>query len=379
MGAGALAIVSIVGFLELVLNGAAEAVGGVRRALTGQASDRSFVRGAIRLALAVVVFLLPFRAVERVEEQNAWVDDDGNDLLDPHADGPWTWADVNGRDFVVTWAMGAGIVLVVAATTYRPSRWRLPSLRGRARGARRPKPVPVREPRPPRRRRGRARSPRPVLPAPPRPPDYDPIPAYGRHAGRSGDAWPSPTSSPDPSSAAPPATPSPAPSGDTWVPPTPERPAPAAAPATPVAPASGDAWAPPATTPSPAPEPAPASGDSWTPPTTTPAPAPEPAPSSPPEPAPSSAPEPDPGTVAPAAPAVDPLAEFLPASAPTASPAPEPDVEPAPEPGPTPEGAAEPGGETGDDEAEVFPPSEPVVLRSQRGDRSTGTDGDDRS
>lgn len=131
VGAGVLAVATMVGFVELFLSGCVEAFGALGRMVFGRASEGSLARGALRFGLAVLVAMAPFNAVDRVERSNDWADEDGNGLLDPKDDGPFYWMDVNGADLVRTWAV-IGVVLVGgAALTYRPQDWRWPRLRRR--------------------------------------------------------------------------------------------------------------------------------------------------------------------------------------------------------------------------------------------------------
>jgi len=140
VGAGVLAVATMVGFVELLLSGCVEAFGALGRVVFGRASDGSLARGALRLGLAVLVAAAPFNAVDRAERSNDWADEDGNGLLDPNDDGPYYWMDVNGADLVGTWAVIGVVLTGAAALTYRPQQWRWPRLR---RGTRQAQPQHV--------------------------------------------------------------------------------------------------------------------------------------------------------------------------------------------------------------------------------------------
>lgn len=131
VGAGVLVMANIVGFLELATSGVVEAVGAAARWAFGRPSEGSFVRGVLRLALAVLVAMTPFQAIDRAERANDWADEDGNGLLDPEGDGDFTWIDVNGDDFVRTWALAGALLTAAAIPLYRPSEWRWPRRRSR--------------------------------------------------------------------------------------------------------------------------------------------------------------------------------------------------------------------------------------------------------
>jgi hypothetical protein len=114
-----LALATIVGVVGLVISGFAHVVMGVIAGCRKQRSLPWLVMGALQLLLVVLLTAAPFVAADRAERSNDWVDDDGDGMLDPMANGSYDWVDVNGGDFAVAWgALSGGMVAPVALALY---------------------------------------------------------------------------------------------------------------------------------------------------------------------------------------------------------------------------------------------------------------------
>lgn len=105
----------------VVLGGVVLAVSGLARVSLGRTPQLPEVRPALvrtegltRVVLSPLPVLTGWVAVPIAERRNDWVDEDGNGMLDPFANGQYDWMDLNGGDWLLTWGLMNAVLAVGA-------------------------------------------------------------------------------------------------------------------------------------------------------------------------------------------------------------------------------------------------------------------------